>query len=48
MIRLEGRLLSGKKGARRLPIVEEHQLVGIVTDRDNRLFTNSPVILWEK
>ena len=33
---------------RRLPVVEEHQLVGIVTDRDIRLITNSPVILREK
>jgi CBS domain-containing protein len=27
-------------GFRRLPVVEEHQLVGILTDRDIRLITN--------
>jgi acetoin utilization protein AcuB len=40
--------LMKKGGFRRLPVVEEHQLVGIVTDRDIRLITNSPVILREK
>jgi acetoin utilization protein AcuB len=35
-------------GFRRLPVVEECQLVGIITDRDIRLITNSPVILREK
>ena len=35
-------------GFRRLPVVERQQLVGIVTDRDIRLATNSPVILREK
>lgn len=40
--------LMREGGFRRLPVVEEHQLVGIVTDRDIRLITNSPVILREK
>ena len=32
---------------RRLPVVEGQQLVGIVTDRDIRLASNSPIILRE-
>ena len=40
--------LMKEGGFRRLPVVEEYQLVGIVTDRDIRLITNSPVILREK
>jgi acetoin utilization protein AcuB len=33
---------------RRLPVLENEQLVGIVTDRDIRLAANSPVILRER
>ena len=33
---------------RRLPVLEDGQLVGIVTDRDIRLAANSPVILRER
>ena len=33
---------------RRLPVLEDEQLVGIVTDRDIRLAANSPVILRER
>lgn len=35
-------------GFRRLPVVEEGRLVGIVTDRDLRQATNSPLVLGEK
>jgi acetoin utilization protein AcuB len=35
-------------GFRRLPVVEEQRLVGIITDRDIRLVSNSPIILREK
>ena len=35
-------------GFRRLPVVGEQRLVGIVTDRDIRLDSNSPIILREK
>jgi acetoin utilization protein AcuB len=35
-------------GFRRLPVVENGRLVGIVTDRDLRLATNSPLVLHEK
>lgn len=36
-------------GFRRLPVVdEEGQLIGIVTDRDLRLATDSPVVLHER
>ena len=31
-------------GCRQLPVVENDRLVGIITDRDIRLATNSPVI----
>ena len=38
-----------KEGSfRRLPVLEDGQLVGIVTDRDIRLAANSPVILRER
>ena len=33
---------------RRLPVVENDRLIGIVTDRDIRLAANSPVILRER
>ena len=33
---------------RRLPVVENGRLVGIVTDRDMRRATNSPILLHEK
>lgn len=33
---------------RRLPVVEDGRLVGIVSDRDLRLATNSPLVLHEK
>lgn len=33
---------------RRLPVVEDGKLVGIVTDRDLRQATNSPLVLREK
>lgn len=33
---------------RRLPVLEDEQLVGIVTDRDIRLAANSPIILRER
>ena len=35
-------------GFRRLPVVDNGRLVGIVTDRDLRLATNSPLVLHEK
>jgi len=34
-------------GFRRLPVVEEGKLVGIITDRDLRLAMNSPYVLRE-
>lgn len=37
--------LMKKGGFHRLPVVEEGRLVGIVTDRDVRLATDSPVVL---
>ena len=33
-----------RAGCRQLPVVENDKLVGIITDRDIRLATNSPVI----
>lgn len=33
---------------RHLPVVEGNRLVGIITDRDLRLATNSPLVLREK
>ncbi len=33
---------------RRLPVVEAHKLVGIVSDRDLRRATNSPLVLRER
>lgn len=36
------------RGFRRLPVVEDGRLVGIITDRDLRLATNSPLLLREK
>jgi acetoin utilization protein AcuB len=35
-------------GFRRLPVLHQGQLVGVVTDRDLRLATNSPLVLSEK
>ncbi len=35
-------------GFRRLPVVEDGRLVGIVTDRDLRQATNSPLVLRER
>lgn len=35
-------------GFRRLPVLEDGRLVGIITDRDLRLATNSPLVLREK
>lgn len=35
-------------GFRRLPVIEDGRLVGIITDRDLRLATNSPLVLREK
>lgn len=40
--------LMRSHGFRRLPVVEEGRLVGIVTDRDLRQATNSPLVLGEK
>jgi acetoin utilization protein AcuB len=40
--------LMKEGGFRRLPVVEEQRLVGIITDRDIRLASNSPIILREK
>lgn len=33
---------------RRLPVLQDGRLVGIITDRDLRLATNSPLVLHEK
>ncbi len=35
-------------GFRRLPVLQNGRLVGVVTDRDLRLATNSPLVLSEK
>lgn len=35
-------------GFRRLPVTKDNRLVGIITDRDLRLATNSPLVLREK
>jgi acetoin utilization protein AcuB len=35
-------------GFRRLPVVEDGTLIGIVTDRDLRQATNSPLVLRER
>jgi acetoin utilization protein AcuB len=40
--------LMRQHGFRRLPVVEEGKLVGIVTDRDLRQATNSPLVLRER
>ena len=40
--------LMREHGFRRLPVVEEGKLVGIVTDRDLRQATNSPLVLRER
>ena len=36
------------EGYRHLPIVENGELVGIITDRDIRLVMNSPMVLHER
>jgi acetoin utilization protein AcuB len=33
---------------RRLPVLQDGRLVGIITDRDLRLATNSPLVLQDK
>jgi acetoin utilization protein AcuB len=40
--------LMRQHGFRRLPVVDEGKLVGIVTDRDLRQATNSPLVLRER
>lgn len=40
--------LMREHGFRRLPVVEEGKLVGMVTDRDLRQATNSPLVLRER
>jgi acetoin utilization protein AcuB len=37
--------LMKTEGCRQLPVLEEGNLVGIVTDRDVRLVMNSPMVL---
>jgi acetoin utilization protein AcuB len=37
-----------ERGCRRLPVLENGRLVGIVTDRDLRRATNSPFVLRER
>jgi acetoin utilization protein AcuB len=37
-----------ERGCRRLPVVENAKLVGIVSDRDLRRATNSPFVLRER
>lgn len=39
--------LMREHGFRRLPVVEDDKLIGIVTDRDLRQATNSPLVLRE-
>ena len=36
------------RGCRRLPVVENGKLVGIISDRDLRRATNSPLVLHER
>lgn len=40
--------LMREGGFRRLPVIQDGRLVGIITDRDLRLATNSPLVLSEK
>lgn len=40
--------LMREHGFRRLPVVEDDKLIGIVTDRDLRQATNSPLVLRER
>lgn len=40
--------LMREHGFRRLPVVEDGRLIGIVTDRDLRQATNSPLVLRER
>lgn len=40
--------LMREHGFRRLPVVEDGKLIGIVTDRDLRQATNSPLVLRER
>lgn len=37
-----------ERGCRRLPVVEDGKVVGIVSDRDLRRATNSPLVLRER
>lgn len=37
-----------ERGCRRLPVVENSKLIGIVSDRDLRRATNSPLVLRER
>lgn len=37
-----------QEGCRQLPIVDEGQLIGMVTDRDIRLVMNSPIVLHNR
>ncbi|MCA9870302.1 MAG: CBS domain-containing protein [Caldilineae bacterium] len=41
-------VLMSEGGFRRLPVVEDGRLIGIVTDRDLRQATNSPLVLRER
>lgn len=41
-------VLMREGGFRRLPVVEDGRLIGIVTDRDLRQATNSPLVLRER
>lgn len=36
------------RACRQLPVVDDHRLVGIITDRDIRLAMNSPLVLHER
>lgn len=40
--------LMKERDCRRLPVIENSRLVGIVTDRDLRRATNSPLVLRER
>lgn len=40
--------LMEREGCRQLPVVDGETLVGLVTDRDVRLITNSPLVLHSR